>query len=46
MRNTIAKAKILELINHSEVALSHSEIEKLRRKDCVTGLPYTVYWTG
>ncbi|AQX06220.1 transcriptional repressor [Elizabethkingia meningoseptica] len=29
MRNTIAKAKILELINHSEVALSHSEIEKL-----------------
>ena len=28
MRNTIAKAKILELINHSEVALSHSEIEK------------------
>lgn len=34
MRNTIAKAKILELINHSEVALSHSEIEKLTEGLC------------
>ena len=44
MRNTIAKAKILELIDHSEVALSHSEIEKWWQ-DCATELPYTVYWT-
>ena len=41
MRNTIAKAKILELIDHSEVALSHSEIEKM-----VAGQSYHIPCTG
>ncbi|WP_026714190.1 Fur family transcriptional regulator [Flavobacterium daejeonense] len=33
-RNTIAKAAILELITHSEVALSHAEIQKLTGDLC------------
>ena len=33
-RNTTAKTAILELIKNSEVALSHSEIQKLNTELC------------
>lgn len=33
-RNTTAKTAILEIIKNSEVALSHSEIQKLNQESC------------
>jgi hypothetical protein len=43
-RNTTAKTEIEELIEKSNVALSHSEIQK--SLEFAIGLPFFVSWIG